>query len=485
LKTRWISSAATTGGCRKTRHKGKIAAEFAAAVSSRVWFLTSLFLSVGVACAQSTPNQALLMISIDGMRPDAVLKADAHGLKIPNLRRILKDGAHATGVVGVLPTVTYPSHTTLVTGVWPVKHHIYSNLTFDPLDKNLQGWYWYAEDIAVPTLWEAISKSGRRVGSVSWPVSVGARGIAYNVPEYWRAKTTADDLKLLRALSTPGLVEEIARTAGPYVMDLNAAFAGDIARTKYASYILREKKVQFMTVHLAALDHIEHEAGPFSTEANEALERMDAHVGELEAAARASYPEVVTCVVSDHGFARTDHSLNLMTAFVEEGLVKLDTAAHTRRVTNWKAIPQFDGGSAAIMLKDDKDEATRAKVEKLLHKLAANPANGIAAVLDRKQIAALGGSPEAAFWVDMKPNFSVIAADGPLVRTKKPGGTHGYAPTHPELLASFLIAGPGIRKGLDLGQIDMRSVAPTIAAYFSAKLPTADLKPLPIFDKTR
>ena len=425
------------------------------------------------------------MISIDGMRPDAVLKADEQGLKIPNLRRILKAGSHAAAVRGVLPTVTYPSHTTLVTGVSPARHHIYSNLTFDPLDKNLQGWYWYSEDIAVPTLWEAISKSGRLVGSVSWPVSVGARGISYNIPEYWRAKVTDDDFKLLRSLSTLGLMAEIERTAGQYVMDLDAAYAGDVARTKYASYILREKKVRFMTVHLAALDHIEHESGPFSPEANEALERMDAHVGELEAAARARFPGFATCIVSDHGFARSDHSLNLMTAFVDEGLVKLDPDAHPRRVAEWKAMPKNDGGSAAIILKDGKDDATRAKVENLLRKLAANPANGIDSVLDRKQIAALGGSPEAAFWVDMKPNFSVINADGPLVRAKKAGGTHGYAPTHAELLASFFIAGPGIQKGLDLGEIDMRSIAPTIAAYFSAKFPTAELKPLPIFDKKR
>ena len=435
--------------------------------------------------AQSTSNPSLLMISIDGMRPDAVLKADEHGLKIPNLRRILKDGSHATAVRGVLPTVTYPSHTTLLTGVWPARHRIHSNLTFDPFEKNLQGWYWYSEDIAVPTLWEAVSKSGKLVGSVSWPVSVGAKGVSYNIPEYWRAKVTEDDFKLLRSLSTPGLMAEIARTAGPYVMDLDAALAGDVARTKYATFILREKKVHFMTVHLAALDHIEHESGPFSPEANEALERMDAHVGELESAARASFPNVVVCIVSDHGFARTDHSLNLMSAFAEEGLVKMDVPPRSRRVLEWKAMPKVDGGSAAILLKEDKDEATRAKVEKLLQKLAANPANGIAAVLDRKQIAALGGASEAAFWVDMKPNFSVINAEGALVRTKKVGGTHGYAPTHPELLASFFIAGPGVQKGLSLGEIDMRSIAPTIAAYFSAKLPTADLKSLPVFEKKR
>ena len=59
----------------------------------------------------------VLMISIDGLRPDYVTQADQHGLKIPTLRRFLAHGSYAEGVVGVVPTVTFPSHTTLVTGV--------------------------------------------------------------------------------------------------------------------------------------------------------------------------------------------------------------------------------------------------------------------------------------------------------------------------------------------------------------------------------
>ena len=76
------------------------------------------------------------MISIDGLRPDYVTAADAHGAKIPNLRRFLKEGAFAQGVVGVIPTVTYPSHTTLITGVSPATHGIFANTTFDPLREN-------------------------------------------------------------------------------------------------------------------------------------------------------------------------------------------------------------------------------------------------------------------------------------------------------------------------------------------------------------
>ncbi len=422
----------------------------------------------------------LLLISIDGMRPDYLLEADAHGLKIPHLRRILPEGVHASGVRGVLPTVTYPSHTTIVTGVWPSRHGIYSNLPFDPLGKNLEGWYWYSEDIAVPTLWGAAAKAGLSVGSVSWPVTVGAPGIRYNVPEFWRAAKSPDDLKLLRVVSTPGLVAEIARDEGPYVLDLDEAIPGDRARTRYAAWILRHKKPQFMAIHLAALDHLQHATGPFSAESNGSLEEIDAMLGQLEDAAHSAFPDYAICVVSDHGFSRIDHTLNLMKAFGDEGLVTLGPGAGFRGaplVLDWKAFPKVDGGSAAILLKDPHDEATRAKTEQLLRRLAANPANGIARILDPRAIAAMGGNPQAAFWVDMQPNFSVADTLGALV-TAHAGGTHGYAPSHPEMLASFFMAGPDVGSGISLGEIDMRSIAPTLAAYLGFPFPSAELKPL-------
>jgi predicted AlkP superfamily pyrophosphatase or phosphodiesterase len=422
-------------------------------------------------------QSSLLLISLDGMRPDYVLKADEHGLKIPHLRRLMTEGAHASGVRGVLPTVTYPSHTTILTGVWPAKHGIYSNVVTDPLGKNLEGWYWYNEAIRVPTLWDAAAKAGMKVGSVSWPVSVGARSVTYLIPEYWRAPKGPDDLKLIRALSTPGLLAEIQKQVGPYVTDLDAGLEGDRQRTKYAAAILREKKVQFMTVHLAALDHIEHGSGPFSPEANAALEQLDSQVGILEDAARSVSGNVKVCVLSDHGFARTDHQLNILKPFVEAGLVTLDSAG---KIADWKAYPKQDGGSSEIYLKDAHDEAVRQKVHDLLQRLAADDGNGIQQILDAKEIAAAGGDPEASFWVDMKVNFSVESNATGQTGPKKVGGIHGYFPSHPELLASFFIAGPGIQHGLDLGAIDMRSIAPTLAACLGVPFTTGDLKALPV-----
>jgi predicted AlkP superfamily pyrophosphatase or phosphodiesterase len=186
------------------------------------------------------------------------------------------------------------------------------------------------------------------------------------------------------------------------------------------------------------------------------------------------------CVVSDHGFTRTDHNLNLLSAFVAEGLVTMASG----RVSDWKAYPQGDGGSAAVVLKDPHDEATRTRVAQLLDRLAKSTDSGIARILGPKEIASFGGWPGAAFWVDMQPNFAVVAT-GPLMQAKKVGGTHGYLPTHPELLASFFIAGPRVRAGADLGEVDMRAIAPTLAQALGLKMTSADLEALPIFEPAK
>ena len=86
-----------------------------------------------------------------------------------------------------LPTITYPNHTTLITGVWPSLHGIAANTTFDPLRKNAEGWYWYFSDIKVPTLWSAVRDKGGNVADLGWPVSVGAKGVDTLIPEYWRS----------------------------------------------------------------------------------------------------------------------------------------------------------------------------------------------------------------------------------------------------------------------------------------------------------
>ena len=140
----------------------------------------------------------VLLISIDGLRPGDVQDAEARGLKVPNLRRFLAEGTFATGVVGVLPTVTYPSHTTLITGVAPARHGIVNNTTYDPMQINQGGWFWYAQDDKARTLWDAAHDAGLTTGNVYWPVSVAAKTVTWNLAQSWRTGHP-DDRNLLDA----------------------------------------------------------------------------------------------------------------------------------------------------------------------------------------------------------------------------------------------------------------------------------------------
>ena len=207
----------------------------------------------GVSHNRRAPGAPFCCISIDGLRPDYVLEADRHGLTIPNLRALVRDGASATSVRGVLPTSTYPSHTTIVTGVTPAKHGIVDNKPFGGAVRDLDIWISYAEDIRVPTLWDAASQGGYVVGSVSWPVTVGATTIAFNIPEF-NLTRTAEDVKITRSIATPGLMAGLAERAGPYTTDVGDSTKRDWARTRYALEMIRQKRTRFLTLHLAAPD---------------------------------------------------------------------------------------------------------------------------------------------------------------------------------------------------------------------------------------
>lgn len=340
----------------------------------------------------------VVLISIDGLKPEYVLDADQHGLKIPHLRALLARGAHASGVIGVVPTVTYPSHTTLVTGVAPARHGIFSNTTFDPLRKNHDRWYWYASDIRVPTLWNAVMRAGGTTANVHWPVTVGAK-ITWNLPQYWRTGEP-DDRKVVEALSTPGLVDALEHEDGaPYADGMDETIEGDELRARFAVRLLERERPDLMLAYFTALDHEQHKSGPFSPAACATLERIDAIVGAMTRAASLAYGGRETLVVvSDHGFMRTSRALNLIHAFREAGLVDY-TAGADERPKGWRATLWPAGGAAAVVLNDTTKLALRDSVGRLLQRLAADTANGIDRIIENTELRRRGGFPGAAFLV--------------------------------------------------------------------------------------
>lgn len=438
----------------------------------------ALFAIALAALPGSALANPVLLISIDGLRPGDVLEADKRGLAIPHLRRFVKEGASASGVTGVLPTLTYPSHTTLITGAAPARHGITANNSFDPMQINQGGWTWYASNIQVPTLWEAAAKAGLTTGNVHWPVSVAAKSVTWNLPQIWRTGH-ADDAKLLDALATPGLKAELERATGAsYAMGIDESLSGDENRGRFAAALIEAHKPDFLTVYLTALDHEQHAKGPGTPDAKAVLEKIDGIVGQLIAAERKAHPDAVIALVSDHGFEATHSAVNLYSPFLDEKLITLDKDG---KVASWLAMPWISGGSAAIMLARPEDQALTARVKALLDRLAADPAHGIARIADRGQVAQMGGNPQAVFYVDLQPGFVTDifrGPDAPLVAPAPIKGMHGYFPGPVDLQSTFLLMGQGIPAGKKLGQMDMRAIAPTLARLMGASLPDAEKPPV-------
>lgn len=394
--------------------------------------------------AEVSARHPVLLISIDGLRPDAVLQADKYGLKIPVLRSFLTKGSYAEQVINVNPTVTNPNHATLVTGVLPAEHGIYNNRPFAPTAKLPKSYGSYAQ-IKALTLWGAAKGAGLTTASIFWPVTKKAADIDFNLVE----GNDEDDQKI----------------------------ADD------AIALIEQKTPELLTVHFVALDHQQHEYGPFSAEGNAALERIDTELGRVIVAHRRRYADGVVAVVSDHGFDTVSHQVNLNAALVEAGFIKLSGAGDDAEVTSWKAFIWYVGGSGMVVLQDRKDQKTGKRVLEHLQNLARDPANGIERIYTRDEYANRGLPPAAEYVVAFKPGYRMgNAMAGPLVKPSK-GGAHGAFSTRavrPDMHSSFFIIGPGVVAGKNLGTIDMRQIAPTLAGELKVSLPAAKAPVLPI-----
>ena len=421
--------------------------------------------------------EPVLLISIDGLRPGDVIEAEQRGLKVPNLRKFVAEGAYASGVVGVLPTVTYPSHVTLLTGASPAKHGVVSNTTFDPKQINAGGWYWYAADIKVPTLWSAAAAAGKTVGNVHWPVSVGATGVTWNLPQIWRTGHS-DDAKLVTALATPGLVAELEQATGEvYAQGIDESVESDEKRGRFAVKLIETHKPDFLTAYFTALDHEQHLEGPGTPQAHAVLERIDAIVGKLVATELVAHPDAAIAVVSDHGFEAISRETNFFRAFIDAGLIRLDDKG---AVATWDAMPWPTGGSVAIVLARKDDPVLAKRVYDLLAQMKADPLNGIAAIADKAEIARMEGNPEASFFVNLAPGTTAGGfggANAPLRGTPKYKGMHGYFPEAPAMRSSLFVLGQGLARRGNLGEIDMRDIAPSLARIMVITLAGAEGQP--------
>ncbi len=417
----------------------------------------------------AAPRRHVLVISVDGLGASFYTSPRAN-LRVPHLTQLKQEGSFAEGVESVYPSVTYPAHTTLVTGRLPAEHGIYTNLSSRQAGKNPRDWFWFAKAIRVPTLWDEARQAGLVSAAVSWPVTVGA-AIDWNVPEVWDPqKGEVGDPLYLAKFMNPMLTLELAAALGapePGADD-------DTNRTRLAVYLLTKHRPDLFLVHLAKLDGAEHEHGPESAEAAAALERIDAHIGELLAALKEAGLEESTDVfiVSDHGFLTIQREVRPNLLLVKAGMLATDPQG---AITGGRAATVSNGGSFFIYWPEGQDlsQEIRAALKPLLDQ------GVLWGVFDRPALADLGAEPAAQMALEAPAGmeFDDRATGELLSPMKSPGGTHGYLPFRKGLEASFIAWGPRIKAGVNLHRIRMTAVGPTLLKDLGINDPAFGVEP--------
>jgi len=427
-----------------------------------------ILLAISVARAQ---EKHVVLISIDGLRPEFYTDP-AWGMV--NVHQAMAKGTYAQGVRGSFPTVTYPSHTTIISGVLPAKHGIYYNTPVEPL--GITGkWFWFYKDIKVPTLWTAAKDAGLTTAGVSWPVTVGAP-IDYNLPEYVilpkNKGEKKDEIKALYDESNPkSLFDEVQENAIGKLGEFGATlddYTNDQNKARMAAYILRKYKPNFLAIHIGLTDHYQHEQGREGDKVRWAVVGVDVAIKTImDAVEMAGYSKNTTFIITgDHGFVDIHTQFNPNVMLAKIGLYDNDPKE------NWKAYFQASGGSAFLQLRDPKDKVTLDKVNKALADLPEG-VKKLFHVLDKRAITAAQGDPNAFLALCAYQGISFGAtATGDLLTAAK-GGTHGYLPTDfKDIQTGFVAFGKGIRAGVVLPLIGQEDIAPLVANLLNLNLKT-------------
>lgn len=395
-----------------------------------------------------------MVVSIDGLQSNLLLRPDDFKLKIPSLRKLVASGASAKAMESVFPSTTYPAHATLVTGVAPRVHGIYSHLDSRDPSAPARPWHWFARALKVPTLWDAARSAGLKTAFIGWPVSAGG-AIDYNIPEIWDAGAANpyQDFRPAALNSTPGLFEEVSSN----FQSLPPDPTHDTLRTEAALYLWRRYRPDLLMIHLVVYDDMAHHSGPTSPEALAALERTDAEISRVR---KAVGSEATFVVLSDHGFLPVKREVAPQVAFEDEGLFGRN-GSNILRLKKLGAI--HAGGSFAIYWLKKPTVSDRQALRRAIHSIKATGA--VADVVDRRKLRHLDADPDATVILDAAPGFYFCdRTDGPLVRDcANEHGAHGHLPSQKGLEACFVAVGQGIRPGKNLGRIHLTQVAPTLA----------------------
>ncbi len=372
--------------------------------------IAALFVMAAFPSAAQTPDRPpLILVSLDGFRWDYL----SRGLS-PNLAALAASGVRAERMIPSFPSVTFPNHYTLVTGLYPDHHGVVNNTFEDPhmpgvfkMQSKEEGWW----NEATP-LWTTAERQGVRTGTMFWPGSeVELGGIR---PSHWR----------------------------PF----NPGFPLDQRVDTLLSWLdlPKDERPGFLTLYFEPVDSTGHAWGPDSEQVNQAIARVDAAVGRLVAGLKARGIAANLIVVADHGMAGVppDHTL-LVDDLVDVSAVHVVFEDAVLGVD----IPTTVAGQAAeTKLLQPHDHLTcwkKANVPARFH-YGANPR--VPDVICAAQ-----------------PGWLIETREGAARHHAPVRGEHGYDNQDPLMGALFIANGPAFRQGLVIKPFPNVDVYPLMA----------------------
>jgi predicted AlkP superfamily pyrophosphatase or phosphodiesterase len=430
---------------------------------------------VGKSFSQS---RHVVLISIDGFRPEMYRDST---WPTPNLQWLKKRGTYADHMLSVFPAYTHPAHAAMETGALPARSGIAYNQP-----RNSKGeWNWYYDSIKAPTIWAAIKRAGMTTAAIMWPNTVDG-DITYNLSEIWDKDHPGDRATVVRHHAIPkGIYEEIEQFATGRLDSTNMNddyLIMDENTGRMAAYLFKKYKPNFLALHFACVDGMEHEFGRDADSVRLAVACNDRAIGDVLLAIRQSGLEDSTTViiVGDHGFS-TIHTVfrpNLLINGLPAAFVAAGGSAflYCRRGTQKDEIPGI--------IQSVRDSLDRLPSDK----------RQLFRVMDRAELDQLGADSDAVLALSAVPGlvFSGSIQRAP-VKNQGPGtliqqspldgvfiasfgGHHGYDPRIPEMYTGFIAAGARIKKGGFVKELCVTDIAPLIAALLEIEFKTPDGK---------
>ena len=436
--------------------------------------LHSVLLAFALAC--TIPANAIslhrkpvvIVISLDGFPAYAF---DDARLPIPTLRMMQREGAAAASMRPINPTVTWPNHTSIVTGVNASVHHVLVN---GLLEGQHEGRVKINPDanksvlVHAETVYDVAHAAGLKTAQADWVAIHNPGTIDWEFEEKPDPKSP-----LAQQLVHEGRLtqEELATFTHAGSQEWR-----DNIYTDAMVDVIRGHRANLILLHLLALDSTNHKYGPESAASDTAMAFLDDKVREVVNAVKAAHAMKRTTffIVSDHGFGEVNHLVHANAVLHDAGL--LDAQAGGALHGAW-AVPE--GGFSLVYVDKGAPADTAAKLQQIFAKT-----EGVERVFTPEEYKALGLPTPAQsdqapdLYLAAKDGYSFAGGDAGEVEEVPDRGSHGYLNSNPKMQAIFIAWGAGIRGGTKLDAIPNLDVAPTVATLLRVKLDHSQGKPL-------